>query len=299
MNKQISQLLKKTLVLSGAVLLGWAAKAQTEGVNNNTPADTTHRHGMHRGWAGRNGNDSLSKHNGHTGFRKDSQDRDGFGRGEGNNGMAFHGHNGFGGSRHGWAGRGEGIRYTPEQQRQVMAIGKEYRQKAMDLYKKDNSTLKEYKAGLIALQKEKKNRLEGLLTQQQKDERATRTKRMSENAQVMAAAHMERLKLRLNLSDDQVAKIKAGQETLHSQLKAIHENDNLLPRQKMEQFRDLRSKEKDLVRSVLTPDQQASFDKLSDRKGRGNGGPRGGRGGRGGQFGDHHPSVNGDDNQSK
>ena len=182
-----------------------------------------------------------------------------------------------------------------------MAIDKEYRQKAQDLYKKDNSTLKEYKAGLVALQKEKKGQLEGLLTQQQKDERAARVKRMGENAQVMAVARMERLKLRLNLSDDQVAKIKAGEANLHSQMKAIHENDNLLPQQKMEQMRELMSKNKDVVKSVLTADQQAQFEKMHDRRGgRGGSFERGSRPGRGGD--DRRPDGNSggnDDNRSK
>src|SRR5579883_631328 len=101
---------------------------------------------------------------------------------------------------HRWEHRpGPGIHYTPEQRKQMMAINKEYHQKADDLYKQDNLTLKQYKAGLVSLNKEKKDKLAALLTQQQKDELATRRKRMDENHQVMEAAHLERLKLRLNL----------------------------------------------------------------------------------------------------
>ena len=104
------------------------------------------------------------------------------------------------------------IHYTPEQRKQVMTINKDYKQKSERLlFKQDNITLKQYKAGLIALQKEKKAKLQALLTPQQNDEIAARRKRMAENAQVMEVARLERLKLHLNLTDDQVAKIKAGQ----------------------------------------------------------------------------------------
>ena len=143
-----------------------------------------------------------------------------------------------------------------------MAINKEYRQKSEDLFKQDDITLKEYKAGLVALQKEKKEKVAALLTPQQKDQVAARKNRMDENRKVMEAAHLERLKLRLNLTDDQVAKIKAGTENLHNQVKAIHENDNLLPQQKHEQMKALLAKRTDTFKSVLTPEQYSQFEKM-------------------------------------
>jgi Spy/CpxP family protein refolding chaperone len=211
MKRKFSSLLKKALFLSGALILGWVARAQSTNPSTTNPSDTTRHHdGMHRHW----------------------------------------------GNRH------DGAHYTPEQRQQVAAIDKDYRQKSADLFKQDNLTLKQYKAGLIALQNEKKDKLQGLLTQQQKDEMASRRQRMSENAQVREVARLERLRLHLNLSDDQVAKIKAGQDGLRSQVKAIHENPNLLPRQKMEQMKALIAKRNDTYKAVLTPDQYTQFEKM-------------------------------------
>ena len=178
-----------------------------------------------------------------------------------------------------------------------MAINKDYRQKSEDLFKKDNITLKEYKSGLVALQNEKKTKMEALLTPGQKEEITARKKRMSENTRVMAAAQMERLKIRLNLSDDQVAQIKAGQENLHNQATAIRDNASLLPQQKREQMMSLMAQRKDIVRSVLTPEQQTQFEKMSQRR-FGGPGSRGGHRRMGGFGGDHHPGDNMDD-QSK
>jgi len=183
----------------------------------------------------------------------------------------------------------ERIRYTPEQRRQVMAINKEYHDKSAELFKKDNITLKEYKAGLVALQKDKRSKMEALLTPQQKEQMARRKKMGEENRQVAEAAHMERLKLRLGLSDDQVAKIKAGQADLHAQVKAIHDNDNLLPQEKMEQMKGLMARRKDVFKSILTPEQFGKFEEMSHRRGfgregreghEGHEGPGGGPGGR-------------------
>jgi len=175
---------------------------------------------------------------------------------------------------HGWARgrRGEHrpmIHFTPEQRQQMMAINKDFRKRSEDLYKKDNIMLKEYKAGLVALQKEKKSKLETLLTPQQKEQIVRRKKMADENRQVAEAGRMERLKLRLNLSDDQVAKIKAGQTDLRTQFRSIHENDNLLPQQKMEQMKGLMAKRKDVFKTVLTPEQFSKFEEMSHRRGPG------------------------------
>jgi 3-dehydroquinate dehydratase len=148
-----------------------------------------------------------------------------------------------------------------------MAINKEYRDKSAELFKKDNITLKEYKTGLLALQKDRRSKTEALLTPQQKDQLARRKKSAEENRQVAEAAHMERLRLHLGLSDDQVAKIKAGQDNLHTQIKAIHDNDNLLPQEKMEQMKGLMARRKDVFKSVLTPEQFSKFEEMSHKHG--------------------------------
>jgi hypothetical protein len=235
MNSTIYRSFRKAFLLSGVIFFGWAAHAQSSNANNMS-ADTTSRKSMHRHRGNLRDDDGLA---GRDGFRQR--------RGEG-----FH--------------HSPPIHYTPEQRKQVMAINTEYRKKSADLLKNDNSTLKEYKASLIALQKEKKSKLEALLTQEQKDQLAAHKKRVAENAQVMAAVRMERLKIKLNLSDDQVAKLKSGQESLRAQVRSIHENEDLLPQQKREQLKDLAAKRQDTFKSVLTPEQLSKFQELSHRQ---------------------------------
>lgn len=278
MNRKFPSLLKKALFLSGALILGWAAHAQSTNPSATNSSDTTRHHdGMHRHWGNRPGgsrSDSSWAHHrpGQGSFGQDRGGRGDYARGgfdhRGGPGGYGRGNRGFARGGRGFGrGREFGPHYTPEQRQQVAVINKDYRQKSADLFKQDNLTLKQYKAGLIALQKEKKDKLQGLLTQQQKDDMANRHKRMSENAQVMEVARLERLKLHLNLSDDQVAKIKAGQEGLRSQVKAIHENDNLLPQQKMEQMKALMAKRNDTYKAVLTPDQYTQFEQMSHHRG--------------------------------
>lgn len=97
------------------------------------------------------------------------------------------------------------------------------------------------------------------MTPQQKDQIAARHLKMDENRQVMAAAHLERLRLQLNLTDDQVAQIKAGQQNLRNQTQAIRDNDNLLPQEKRDQLKVLMTARNDGFKTILTPDQYTKF----------------------------------------
>jgi len=249
MNKQFTTPLK--YLMTGILLVTAATtQAQDAGAANNSDSTRHHRMGMHR-W-GTNSHEGWAKGDSTKHFNRDGWANRGFDQSRG-----FGQRGGFGRPH---------IRYTPEQRKQLMAINKEYRQKRADLFKQDNLTLKQYKAGLVALEKEKKSKTQGLLTQQQKDQLAANRKRMDENRQVREVAHLERLKLHLNLTDDQVAKIKAGNENLRSQVKAIHENDNLLPQQKMEQMKTLMAKRNDTYKSVLTPDQYTEFEKMMSHR---------------------------------
>jgi Spy/CpxP family protein refolding chaperone len=127
-------------------------------------------------------------------------------------------------------------------------------------------TLREYKSQLLALQKDKKSKLQNLLTPEQKNEMDKWKKHASEEMQVKAAANLERMKIHLNLSDDQTAKIRSQQSEFGSQMKAIHQNDNLLPYQKKDQMKALIAKRQDAMRSVLTPEQFSQFEKMHKQR---------------------------------
>lgn len=227
----------KTGIFSALFLAGGLlANAQTTG---SQPSDTTHHHMMRRdGWA--KGSQGERWNNGGP--------RGGFAQGHGfaqDRGFAHRG--------------GMGIHYTPDQRKQMMAIETDYRHKQADLYKQDNLTLGAYKAQLVALNKDKKAKLKALLTSEQQQQIAQRKTRASENAQVMEAARLERMKINLQLSDDQAARLKAQDLSFRSQAQGIRENDDLLPEQKRDQMQSLFAKQKDAIASILTPDQQAKL----------------------------------------
>jgi Spy/CpxP family protein refolding chaperone len=274
---------KQLTLLLGALFLGWAANAQSTG--NNPTTDTTHtmHHRFQRGAPNANGYAFHRPDQNRPNQNRFGHNQNRFGHNQnrfGHNQNRF-AHNRFGHNRFG-RGHREFIHYTPEQRKQVMAINKDYRQKREDLFKQDNITLKQYKAGLIALEKEKKSKIEALLTPLQKDQQAAAHRLREDRAQLMASTRLDRLRQALNLTDDQVAKLKTGQDNLRSQAQAIHNNDNLLPQEKREQLKTLMTTRNDSFKTILTPDQYSKFQQMRTHRRGGPGGPGGPWQGRGG-----------------
>jgi Spy/CpxP family protein refolding chaperone len=83
----------------------------------------------------------------------------------------------------------------------------------------------------------------------------------------MAAAHLERMKIKLNLTDAQAATIKTQQQNMRKQMQSIRENDNLMREQKMEQMKALFAKNKEAMKSVLTPEQFSQLENMHKKFG--------------------------------
>ncbi|HVZ98587.1 MAG TPA: hypothetical protein VG847_17015 [Chitinophagaceae bacterium] len=147
------------------------------------------------------------------------------------------------------------LNLTDAQKQQAKAINEDYHKKVADLEKDDNITLKDYRAQKAALEKERKDRFNALLTPEQKNKIEQGKKKMQERARMMADRRMQKMKTDLNLSEEQVAKIKAQRESMMQQAKAIKDNSTLSQEEKKEQFMALRKTFKDNMNSILTPEQ--------------------------------------------
>lgn len=155
------------------------------------------------------------------------------------------------------------LNLSEEQKKQARTIGENYQKQASALKKNDKLTMGEYKQQMAALQKDRKQQFDNLLTAEQKAKIAEGKKKREEHAQVRGAARLEKMKINLGLKDEQVAKIKKQQEGFRSKAKAIHENGDLSDEQKKEQMKALAKENKESFRSVLTKEQQ---EKLENRK---------------------------------
>ena len=96
---------------------------------------------------------------------------------------------------------------------------------------------------------------------------------------------LKHLTKKLNLSDDQQAKLKPILEDQRKQMEQIHNDSSLSREDRFSKMQELRQSSDTQVKSVLNEDQQKSFDKMRQeqqdrmnrwRKGGGNAPPAGG-----------------------
>ena len=240
--------MKRLFSIAALVFFFGIGNAQTID-NSNIRTDTSRRHFNHQ-HSQRNTNDLNSK----------SSDQSGNSMKEFGDGRRHHDFRSFPGNRSGWTG--SHLHFTSEQRAKLRTLNSQFKEKSEALYKQDDLTLREYKSQLLALQKDRKTQMKNLLTPEQNASIERRKKQVQEEMQIKAAANLERLKIKLNLSDDQTAKIKSQQNNFRAQIIAVRQNDDLLAYQKKDMLKALLAKRKDAIKSVLTPEQASQFEKI-------------------------------------
>ena len=78
----------------------------------------------------------------------------------------------------------------------------------------------------------------------------------------------ERMKTELGLSPDQSAKMDANRKALMTEMKAIRENNSYSQEQKMEKMKELHKKQKENLKTILTPEQLEKIKQGGHRPGR-------------------------------
>ncbi len=158
------------------------------------------------------------------------------------------------------------LNLTDAQKQQAKTINEDYHNKVEALEKDDNITLKDYRTQKASLEKERKDKFEALLTPDQKNKIEQDKKKMHERMKMMADRRMQKMKTDLNLSDDQVVKIKEQREGMMQQAMAIKNDSTLSQEQKREQFMTLRKTFKENMNSILTPEQIKKREELRNNR---------------------------------
>ncbi len=156
------------------------------------------------------------------------------------------------------------MNFTDAQKAAMKANREEFRNKLDALKNQPGITLKEYNDGKARLEQERKQKMEALLTSEQRQQRADMQKNRMLQRKEMDKNRMERMSKELSLSDDQVAKLKTQREATHQKMKALHENDKLSREQKKDQAKLIREEAKKQRETILTAEQ---IQKMKDRKG--------------------------------
>jgi len=74
--------------------------------------------------------------------------------------------------------------------------------------------------------------------------------------------HLKMLTEKLNLTEDQQAKLRPIFEDQSKQMKAIHEDTSLAPADRQAKMKELHESSNEKVNAILTPDQQAKWKQM-------------------------------------
>jgi Spy/CpxP family protein refolding chaperone len=159
------------------------------------------------------------------------------------------------------------LNLNDEQKTKVKELNESYHKQFADLKKNTGMSVGDYRTKSLALRKEQHEKMQAILTPEQKTQVAAQRKQMGERMKAGQAKHFDKMKTQLGLSEEQSKKLKENQAGLQTKIKTIRENNTLTEAQKKEQVKAVFKQQKEQFRSVLTPEQLQKM--KSGRKGRG------------------------------
>jgi Spy/CpxP family protein refolding chaperone len=156
----------------------------------------------------------------------------------------------------------QALNLTPDQKTQLRTYNENFRAQMDSLHKNESITVKEYRDQEYALRQQRKSNFESILTNDQKAQlKQFKDERMAQHDSMMNK-HLDRMKTKLGLTDEQVAQIKAQHDAIREKITAIRDNDNLTREQKEEQLSSIKNERKDGFKKILTPDQLNKLEQM-------------------------------------
>ena len=158
------------------------------------------------------------------------------------------------------------LNLTPDQQQKLQASREDFKTQMIALNQDESITLKEYRDKIYIMREEQKMQFLNILTADQKAKLEQIKKDNKAKRELMASKRIDKLKMQLNLSDEQIATIKANREAERSKLETIIQNDSLSRTDKKEQLMTIKEANKDSMKTVLTADQYAKWQELKKER---------------------------------
>jgi protein CpxP len=160
-------------------------------------------------------------------------------------------HKGFRGHHRGGM---QHLNLNDDQKKQFKDLGQNYHKQITDLRNDKSLSADELKSKTAALRKEQHQKMQSLLTPEQKTQMASQRKNKSQAMQ-NGGKRFDKMKAKLGLTDEQAAKLKTSQAGFHEKIKAIKTNSALSDSQKKDQVKALAKQHREDMKSVLTAEQ--------------------------------------------
>lgn len=147
------------------------------------------------------------------------------------------------------------LNLTEEQKEKFKAQHENFRKQLEELKKNENITVKEWKSRMEALRKDNKAKLDGILTAEQKAQIEKMKAEHKAIQEIDTKARMEKMKLRLGLTDEQAEKMKKNHEEVTQKMKELREDNKMDMEKKKEKMKELMKEQKEKMKSILTEEQ--------------------------------------------
>lgn len=154
------------------------------------------------------------------------------------------------------------LKFSDEQKQKAKTLNEDYRKKLTGLRKKDDILVKDWKNQMMELNKKHREDMRGLLSKEQKEQIEKMKIDRKKIAEIDANARMEKMKLRLDLNNDQMEKIKKYRGETMEKMRSLKKNKSMDMTKKREEIRTLMNKRKETMKSILTEDQLKKMQEL-------------------------------------
>lgn len=158
------------------------------------------------------------------------------------------------------------LNLTEAQKTQMKASRDEFQKQMKALNSNESQTVKQLRDGQAALAKAQKAKFESILTTEQKNKLAELKTKAKAKHEERFAKHLDKMKEKLSLTDNQVASLKKNHEATANKLKALKDNDKLDRVAKREQLQSMKEDMKNSLDKVLTKEQKEKFESMKGEK---------------------------------
>jgi len=154
------------------------------------------------------------------------------------------------------------LNLTEDQKKQLKDINADAKKQMAELKKNDNMTVKDFNSRKEAIRKQQHDKMLALLTPDQKAQMEKMKQDRMAKGKERHQRGLENMKTQLNLTDDQVTRLKASHDGFEAKAKEIRSNSALSDDQKKEQFKELAKQQREETKSILTKEQLQKMQEL-------------------------------------
>lgn len=159
------------------------------------------------------------------------------------------------------------LNFSEDQKKQAKAINEDFRKKMQDLNKQENITVKEQRDRKASILKERKAKMDGLLTAEQKTKLTQLKAERKAKKEEHYTKRLDKMKTTLSLTDDQVVKLKSQRAATMAKAEKIKNNESLSREQKKEQMMALKAEAKEQHNKIFTPEQLKKKEEMKKNRG--------------------------------